>query len=126
VQLRTLTLAVKGTNYLYCTTLEGDSIGVVTVEGSAVALQPNGTSIRIFPNPLSKSDLNIEFTTSASSKIEASLLDILGKEVGSIPTQWSHTGANVFQIPTSGLATGSYYLRTLTNGIAETKKIAIH
>ncbi len=125
VLLSKLAIVAKSNTYSYCTSVEGDFIAEVVVEGSGVAAQPSGTFVRIYPNPASKEDITIEVTSAKSCKVEASLLDLLGKEAGHVAVRTVTAGSHLFQIPASGLTPGSYYARIVIDGIAQTRKIVI-
>jgi len=125
IHLSALTITTSAKDYYYCTKLEGDFLANVIVKGSGVSAAATGSRIRVYPNPASSEDITIELTSTQLCKVEASLLDILGKDVGRVASQFMGAGTHRFQIPASGLAPGSYYSRIVIDGVAQTRKMVI-
>ena len=84
-------------------------------EISSVFDPDSPNQLRLFPNPVSISDLAIEFPDSLSGKANLEVFNLYGKTVAKIPI---NLNGNTLQISTDQLSAGTYFIkiRTLKNG----------
>lgn len=67
--------------------------------------------LRLFPNPVSFSDLDVEFPDSLSGKATLEVFNVYGKTVSNIPVNLS---GNLLQISTDQLSPGTYFIKIKT------------
>src|SRR5579883_2438776 len=76
------------------------------------------------PNPATNA---VAFTIDVAqpASISVYLLDLLGRQLRSIPTQIAGVGTTTFHLPTDGLPNGTYVLRASSNGQVASRRVVI-
>lgn len=76
----------------------------------------------IYPNPFSNTAC-LEFTLPAIKSVSISIIDIIGREIKSIPTENLQEGKNKITIDLSELNSGIYLLKVKSSGNLQTVKL---
>ncbi len=73
-------------------------------------------SLEIYPNPNKSDMLNIRFSTNSSSKLTATISDIVGRQLLEPQEFMASEGENIFEFNLRELKAKGIYLVTLTDG----------
>ncbi|MCW3127955.1 MAG: hypothetical protein JWO03_3613 [Bacteroidetes bacterium] len=105
--------------YMYTTRMAGDStnIGVQNVKSSDF-------NFMVYPNPMSETG-TIMYTLDNAATVQASIIDITGKEVALLKEEKNHAGTYQMDMGTSELSKGIYFARLNVNGTNYTKKFVV-
>ncbi len=87
--------------------------------GDVNELNHNVLSLKVYPNPVHNTLLNIAYDLKEDAPVNFILLNSVGKEIYSMNANRS-SGKNVDQINMDDLATGIYYLEVIINKIGDT------
>ncbi len=80
---------------------------------SKTNLVEKNKNVRIYPNPLSNTILNLSIKLTEDSEIDIKILDIQGRVIKKVHLGKAYTGQNSFQLDASELKTGSYLIHIL-------------
>lgn len=82
------------------------------------------SDFRIYPNPAAN-EVNIRFSLEDNSEIEIEVVDLSGKVVHTLNKNYTSSGEQTEVLDISGLASGSYLLRTSINGNTSYNKLVV-
>lgn len=82
----------------------------------------NGMMATAYPNPFDQHTLII-YTISKPAEVGASIVDITGRELYSIPTESKDAGKHEIDWNAANLAAGIYYVRLTIDGQVETLRL---
>ena len=105
--------------YMYTSTLPTTPTGIQNISKSAF-------DFVVYPNPMSSDMGTIAYTLTEAATINASILDITGKEVATLKDEKEQAGSyNVSLSEEKTLSSGMYFARMTVNGETYTKKFVI-
>ena len=105
--------------YMYTSTLPTTPTGIQNISKSAF-------DFVVYPNPMSSDMGMIAYTLTEAATINASILDITGKEVATLKDEKEQAGSyNVSLSEEKTLSSGMYFARMTVNGETYTKKFVI-
>ena len=91
---------------------------------SVQSVKKNTDNIQIYPNPVTNSSVNINFTSSINQKIALEVIDLTGKSVYSSNDITIYEGNNNIRLSDANLKNGVYFCRfKSTEGISVRKLI---
>ena len=83
-------------------------------------------AIRVYPNPTPTGEaVSVSYALPEAAAVGVVLLNLLGKEVGRVPSQAQAVGAHTAGLSTAGLKAGLYVLRVEVAGQPATKRILV-
>jgi hypothetical protein len=88
------------------------------------ALQHSGNLIEleVYPNPFND-QINFKLRNPGNNKIEVSLMDLMGREIGSVELKEEKGMVNSVLYPVADLCRGTYLLRIVINGNSYYRKL---
>lgn len=99
----------------------------VNVRSGGVSIKEENTilnSFSISPNPATEFT-NVRFNLTEATKVEVSLVDVVGKTVLNVANENMTSGAHEMKVNTSSLATGMYMIRIATNNGTITERVSV-
>ena len=85
----------------------------------------NDIQFQVYPNPMTETS-SINFNLKSSLNLQIKVLDVLGKEILSIPEKEYSSGQHQLQISRAGLTTGIYFIRVEAGNSAFSHKLLIN
>lgn len=99
-----------------------EALGVVDRISDAI---PKAFSLKQnFPNPFNTTT-TIEYTIPKSGKVELKLIDVTGREVGTLVNFNQNPGTYHFQLNAGNLPSGIYFYRLIGQGFSATRKLTL-
>jgi hypothetical protein len=81
------------------------------------------TGFEVFPNPANGA-VNVKLTTAANEKVQVSLNDITGRQIGILADE-NVQGTKTYKYNTSNLAKGLYFIHLQAGNYSETRKLEV-
>jgi hypothetical protein len=103
------------------TSSNGQKVDTTTI---ITALQHSGNLIEleVYPNPFND-QINFKLRNPGNNKIEVSLMDLMGREIGSVELKEEKGMVNSVLYPVADLCRGTYLLRIVINGNSYYRKL---
>ena len=104
----------------YCNLLKIDSVGANSIKSNPVET----ISINSYPDPIS-SYMNIQYSLTADTKVDISIVDQLGRKVATIVSSNQSSGTYSISWQNTGLDNGVYYLKLSTDNASIVNRIMV-
>jgi hypothetical protein len=82
------------------------------------------SDIRILDNPADEAT-SISLASTNDSKVKIEIIDMLGRQIGTVFDGLLHTGTNTFPIRSNDLTNGTYFVRIESLGSIITEKLRV-
>lgn len=98
----------------------------VGLDNTGVAMLPDGSSLKLFPNP-TRDEVTVSVTLKNADNIGVMILDINGREMMALAPRNYDAGEQKIIMNTSMLPNGTYYVQVSAgNAITRTKLVVMH
>ncbi len=125
IEFKTITYIKKGTSNLNSLTeLKNCADQVIPVSNINTETPAEFTLYQNYPNPFNPGTI-INYDLRISGNVKLRVYDILGNEVTTLVNKKQSAGSYNVKFDGSGIASGVYFYRLETNGIVQTKRMAL-